>query len=88
MRGMAKVVQVCNVPDDVHETLTRRAGAAGMSLSDYVPRELRLVAARDANSELLMQLALLPPSTVSGTDAVRAARDERDDELSRRVRRR
>lgn len=84
---MAKVVQVRNVPDDVHETLTRRAGAAGMSLSDYVLRELRVVAARDANSELLMTLALLPPSGISGAEAVQAARDERDEELARRVHR-
>lgn len=83
--GMSKVVQVRNVPDAVHAALARRAAAAGLSLSDYVLRELELVAARDANSALLHDLALLPRSAISGADAVRAVRDERDRELARRV---
>ncbi len=78
-------MQVRNVPDRVHAVLTRRAAEAGLSLSDYVLRELELVASRDANSELLHQLALLPRSAVSGADAVRSMRDERDREIARRV---
>jgi plasmid stability protein len=85
LTGVAKVVQVRNVPDRVHAVLTRRAAEAGLSLSDYVLRELELVASRDANSELLHQLALLPRSAVSGADAVRSMRDERDGEIARRV---
>ncbi len=81
--GMSKVVQVRNVPDVVRAALTRRAAAAGLSLSDYVL--LELVAARDANSALLHDLALLPPSSISGADAVRAVRDDRARELARRV---
>jgi len=39
-----KMVQVRNVPDDVHAELRRRAAAAGMSLSDFARQELsRLV---------------------------------------------
>ncbi|HEY0260174.1 MAG TPA: antitoxin [Lacisediminihabitans sp.] len=38
------MLQVRNLPDDVHLKLKRRAADAGMSLSDYVGRELaRLV---------------------------------------------
>ncbi|HST97914.1 MAG TPA: toxin-antitoxin system HicB family antitoxin, partial [Geodermatophilus sp.] len=43
---MSKMLQVRNVPEDVHAELRRRARAAGVSLSDYVLRELERVAAR------------------------------------------
>lgn len=76
------------VPDRVHAALTRRAAAAGLSLSDYVLRELELVALRDANHKALLRLAVLPPVAASGADAVRQVRDERDAELTERVTRR
>lgn len=82
---MAKVVQVRNVPDSVHATLSRRAAAAGLSLSDYVLKELRVVAARDANQELLAELAMLPAAKASGAAEVRSVRSGRDEELLRRV---
>jgi plasmid stability protein len=34
------MLQVRNLPDDVHEKLKRRAAAERMTLSDYVAREL------------------------------------------------
>lgn len=85
MSVVSKVVQVRNVPDEVHAVLTRRAAAAGVSLSDYVLRQLELVAARDANHGLLLDLAALPDRRPSGAEAVRSVRDERDEELLGRV---
>jgi antitoxin FitA len=42
---MNKHIQVRNVPDGVYRTLKERAAAKGLSLSDYLRRELeRLVA--------------------------------------------
>jgi len=82
---MSKVVQVRNVPDEVHAALVTRAAAAGMSLSDYVLRQLELVTVRDANAALLLDLAQLPSSKISGAEAVREVRFERDEELTRRV---
>jgi antitoxin FitA len=38
---MSKMLQVRNVPDDVHERLRTQARNAGMSLSDYVGQALR-----------------------------------------------
>jgi plasmid stability protein len=50
-----KVIQVRNVPDDVHRTLRARAAAAGVSLSDYVLDELARVADRPAVADVLAQ---------------------------------
>jgi len=49
---MPKMIQVRNVPDDVHRTLKARAAAAGMSLSDYVMRDLKEAAARPSLEEI------------------------------------
>jgi plasmid stability protein len=37
---MSKMIQVRNVPDRLHRTLKARAAAEGLSLSDYIKREL------------------------------------------------
>jgi antitoxin FitA len=37
---MSKMIQIRNVPDDLHRELKVRAAAAGMTLSDYIKREL------------------------------------------------
>jgi antitoxin FitA len=37
---MPKMIQIRNVPDELHRELKVRAAAAGMSLSDYIKREL------------------------------------------------
>ncbi|MGY1703510.1 FitA-like ribbon-helix-helix domain-containing protein [Geodermatophilus sp. SYSU D00697] len=51
------MLQVRHVPDDVHAELTRRAAAAGLSLSEYVLRELERVAARPTVEEVLARSA-------------------------------
>jgi len=37
---MSKMIQIRNVPDDLHRQLKIRAAAAGMNMSDYIKREL------------------------------------------------
>jgi plasmid stability protein len=37
---MSKMIQIRNVPDDVHKTLKVRAAVEGLSLSDYIKRDL------------------------------------------------
>jgi plasmid stability protein len=49
---MSKMIQVRNVPDQVHKTLKARAAAAGMSLSDYIKRDLEQAAARPSLEEI------------------------------------
>jgi len=46
------MLQVRNVPDDVHEQLQRRAAEAGMTLSTYVLRQLEDVVARPTRADV------------------------------------
>lgn len=54
---MSKMIQVRNVPDPVHRKLKARAALAGMSLSDYVLKELERALERPTRQELLERLA-------------------------------
>jgi antitoxin FitA len=71
-----KLLQIRNVPDDVHRTLKARAALAGMSLSEYSLAELRRAAERPTRAELLDRLASKPPRKLreSAAAAVRAER--------------
>jgi hypothetical protein len=46
------LIQIRNVPDEVHRTLKVRAAASGTSLSDYVLREITRVAESPTPAEL------------------------------------
>lgn len=72
-----KVIQVRNVPDEVHNTLRDRASAAGVSLSDYVLDELVRVAERPAIVDVLSRSSRRPGGVTTDAivDAVRAGRD-------------
>lgn len=48
-----KTLQIRNVPDDLHRVLHSRAAASGMSLSDYLLREVSRVAARPPAADVL-----------------------------------
>jgi predicted nucleic acid-binding protein len=50
---MSKMLQVRNVPDEVHRTLKARAAREGLSLSDFVKRELERTAERPSLHEWL-----------------------------------
>ena len=54
---MSKMIQLRNVPEGVHRTLKARAAAAGMSLSDYVKRDLEEAAKRPSLEELDARVA-------------------------------
>jgi plasmid stability protein len=41
---MSKMIQIRDVPDDVHRTLKIRAAGEGLSLSDYIKRDLEELA--------------------------------------------
>ncbi len=51
------MIQIRNVPDDVHQELKVRAARAGMSLSDFLNAELARVAAHRPLGELVAELA-------------------------------
>ena len=74
---MTVMIQIRNVPDVLHRRLKSRAALAGMSLSDYLLREIREVAERPTVEELrarLGQRSRVTPS-VAPAQAVRAERD-------------
>ena len=56
------MVQVRNVPDDLHRELKARAALAGMSMSDYLLQELRRSLERPTRKELLRRLAKRAPA--------------------------
>ncbi|MFI4948360.1 MAG: hypothetical protein ACHQC9_06130 [Alphaproteobacteria bacterium] len=76
---MTTMIQIRNVPDDLHRELKARAAREGMSLSDYLLREIREVAERPTLAEMRARLHSRPrinPS-LSAEEAVRAERDSR-----------
>jgi plasmid stability protein len=68
------LIQIRNVPDDVHRTLKVRAAAEGTSLSDYVLREVTRVARTPTPEELDARIRRRRRAGVS-TDDILAARD-------------
>jgi len=75
---MSKLVQVKDVPDDVHRTLKSRAALQGQSLSEYLRAELETLATRPSPAELEALLASrhAPDSLgVSSAEEVRRARE-------------
>lgn len=72
-----KVIQVRNVPDEVHRVLRTRAAASGVSLSEFALSELERVALRPPVTELLLRARARAggPETESIVAAVRSGRD-------------
>lgn len=74
-----KMVQIRNVPEKLHATLKSRAALSGLSLSDYLLREMARVAERPTPDELRDRLEAHVPAHLreAPADAVRAERDSR-----------
>jgi hypothetical protein len=76
---MSKMIQIRHVPDALHRRLRARAALAGMTLSDYLRRELERSLEQVTYAELRERLASLEPVRVreEPADAVRRERDSR-----------
>jgi antitoxin FitA len=77
---MSRNVQVRDVPDDVHDELTRQAHGAGLSLNRFMLAELDRIARRGRNADVLRRSASRRgrrASTNAVVDAIRAERDTR-----------
>ena len=76
---MSKMVQIRDVPADVHSTLKARAAREGMSLSDLTKRELERTAQRPSMQEWLERTQQLKAisSRLSPAQLVRELRDSR-----------
>ena len=66
---MAKVIQIRDVPDDVHQRLTTRAAEERCSLSELVRAEIIEVARRPTMSEMLNRLAGRPVTKLPESSA-------------------
>ena len=53
---MAARVQIRNLPDELHRKLKARAALAGMSISEYLLREIERTLERPTREELLARL--------------------------------
>jgi len=76
---MSKMIQLRHVPEPLHRMLKARAALEGVSLSDYLLREVQRLAERPTIAELRQRLASRSPviPKVSPAKAVRAERDRR-----------
>jgi plasmid stability protein len=74
---MSKMIQIRNVPDDLHRRLKIRATEHGMSLSEYLLRVAERDVARPTVRELTERIRRRhgPSGGASAADLVRQARD-------------
>ena len=71
------LIQIRNVPDDVHRTLKMRAAAEGTSLSDYVLREVTRAARAPTPEELDARIRARTRADVTTADILAARVDGR-----------
>ena len=76
---MSKMIQLRNVPDDIHKVLKSRAALAGKSLSDYLIAEIQRHAEYPTLEELRLRLRTRTRvrPTVQPAQMIREERDSR-----------
>jgi antitoxin FitA len=82
------MIQIRHVPEDVHARLKARAAAAGMSLSDYLLREVTALARRPTWDEIFEEIDREGPLLKVDVDTValiHEMRQERERELMARI---
>jgi plasmid stability protein len=74
---MAKMVQIRNVPDNVHRALKVRAAEAGLTLSDYLRAEVHQLAELPTFAELTERIRRRRPVRIkeSSASVIRRHRD-------------
>ena len=73
------MLQIRSVPTDLHRRLKARAAMEGLSMSDFVLREIRKALDRPMRQEILERLRAQPVRKLrrSAADVIRAQRDAR-----------
>jgi plasmid stability protein len=76
---MSKMIQIRNVPDTVHRKVKSKAAEEGLSMSDYLLREIQRLADRPSPADLKRMLAKMRPLELTETpeQMIRAMRDGR-----------
>lgn len=87
---MPALIQIRNVPDDVHRKLTERAAASGKSLNSLMLEIIEREVERPTMAEVVNRILAKGPlhtGIVPGESAeiIRDAREERDRELLSRI---
>ncbi len=77
--NMSKMIQVRNVPDDLHRALKASALAEGMSLSDYIKRELAAISTQMSFEEIDARIKARGPSKMRTETIVSILREARGD---------
>jgi antitoxin FitA len=75
------MIEIRDVPEDVHDELARRAALVDMSLQSYLLAELTRLSARPSMAEIIersQSRAKATGSTVTMLDAVAAVRADRE----------
>lgn len=73
------MIQIRNVPEDVHRRAKARAALAGMTLSDFALRAIERTLDRPTRKQVLDRIAELAPARLDppAADIIRAARETR-----------
>jgi plasmid stability protein len=73
------MVQIRNVPSELHRRLKARAAIEGLSMSDFVLREVRKALDRPTRQEVLERLLSQPVRRLrrSAAEVIRGERDSR-----------
>ena len=74
---MPKMIQIRNVPDEVHRELKVRAARRGQTLSEYLLRLVTRDVSRPSREEVLDRIAAREPWNLSRSSA-ELIREERD----------
>ena len=74
---MPKMIQLRHVPDALHRQLKARAAMAGLSLSDFLVREVRKIAEQPTSEEMAARLRQRDPyrGKLSPAEVLREERD-------------
>lgn len=72
------LIQIRNVPEDLHRRLKERAAREGVTLSDLALTELARSMNRPTRQETLERLAEMNPQHYGGETAAESVRAERD----------
>jgi antitoxin FitA len=78
------MIQIRHVPEEVHRALKVRAAAAGMTLSDYLLRELRELVRKPTLEELFDRIERDEGAAVETDEVVDGIRRDRE-ERSKRI---
>jgi antitoxin FitA len=79
-------IQIRNVPEDVHRTLKARAAKEGLSLSEYLLRDIVDRASHPTIAELSERISRRDPvrGDFSAAEIIREEREARDRQLAGR----